>query len=51
MKEFVAEIASISRLRHQNLVPLLGYCRRKGELKLVYEFMPNGSLDKYLHGH
>lgn len=49
MKEFVAEIVSIGRLRHRNLVPLLGYCRRKAELLLVYEYMPNGSLDKYLH--
>ncbi|KAB1220843.1 L-type lectin-domain containing receptor kinase IV.1 [Morella rubra] len=48
MKEFVAEIVSIGRLRHRNLVPLLGYCRRKGELLLVYDYMPNGSLDKYL---
>ncbi|CAL9002591.1 unnamed protein product [Prunus brigantina] len=50
MKEFVAEIVSNGRLRHRNLVPLLGYCRRKGELLLVYEHMPNGSLDKYLYG-
>ncbi|EMS54258.1 L-type lectin-domain containing receptor kinase IV.1 [Triticum urartu] len=49
MKEFVAEVASIGRLRHRNLVPLLGYCRRKGELLLVYDYMPNGSLDKYLY--
>ena len=35
MREFVAEIVSIGRLRHRNLVPLLGYCRRKGELLLV----------------
>ncbi|KAI5012296.1 hypothetical protein ZWY2020_024430 [Hordeum vulgare] len=49
MKEFVAELASIGRLRHRNLVPLLGYCRRKGELLLVYDYMPNGSLDKYLY--
>jgi hypothetical protein len=49
MKEFVAEIVSIGRLRHRNLVPLLGYCRRKGELLLVYDYMANGSLDKYLH--
>ncbi|PQQ03704.1 L-type lectin-domain containing receptor kinase IV.1-like [Prunus yedoensis var. nudiflora] len=49
MKEFVAEIVSIGRLRHRNLVPLLGYCRRKGELLLVYDYMPNGSLDKYLY--
>ncbi|KAL6841817.1 hypothetical protein ACP4OV_028329 [Aristida adscensionis] len=49
-KEFVAEIASIGRLRHRNLVQLLGYCRRKDELLLVYNYMPNGSLDKYLYG-
>ncbi|KAF3454659.1 hypothetical protein FNV43_RR05107 [Rhamnella rubrinervis] len=48
MKEFVAEIASMRRLRHRNLVQLLGYCRRKGELLLVYDYMPNGSLDKSL---
>jgi hypothetical protein len=49
MKEFVAEVSSIGRLRHRNLVPLLGYCRRKGELLLIYDYMPNGSLDKYLY--
>lgn len=49
MKEFVAEIVSIGRLRHRNLVQLLGYCRRKGELLLVYDYMPNGSLDKFLY--
>ncbi|XAR58958.1 Non-specific serine/threonine protein kinase [Bertholletia excelsa] len=48
MKEFVAEIASIGRLRHRNLVQLFRYCRRRGELLLVYDFMPNGSLDKLL---
>ncbi|XP_062214471.1 L-type lectin-domain containing receptor kinase SIT2-like [Phragmites australis] len=51
IKEFVAEVVSIGRLRHRNLVQLLGYCRRKGELLLVYDYMPNGSLDKYLYGH
>ncbi|CAN6977992.1 unnamed protein product [Brassica oleracea var. botrytis] len=49
MKEFVAEIVSIGRMSHRNLVPLLGYCRRRGELLLIYDFMPNGSLDKYLY--
>ncbi|KAF8075543.1 hypothetical protein N665_1087s0012 [Sinapis alba] len=49
LKEFVSEIASIGRMSHRNLVPLLGYCRRKDELLLVYDYMPNGSLDKYLH--
>ncbi|XP_077236881.1 L-type lectin-domain containing receptor kinase IV.1-like isoform X1 [Tasmannia lanceolata] len=48
MREFIAEIISIGRLRHRNLVWLIGYCRCKGELLLVYDFMPNGSLDKLL---
>ena len=51
MKEFVAEIISMGRLRHRNLVQLLGYCRRKGELLLVYDYMPNGSLEKFLYGN
>ncbi|XP_047071314.1 L-type lectin-domain containing receptor kinase SIT2-like [Lolium rigidum] len=49
MKEFVAEVVSIGRLQHRNLAQLLGYCRRKGELVLIYEYMPNGSLDKHLY--
>ncbi|XP_062154193.1 L-type lectin-domain containing receptor kinase S.4-like [Alnus glutinosa] len=48
LQEFVTEVASIGRLRHRNLVQLLGWCRRQGDLLLVYDFMPNGSLDKYL---
>ncbi|OAP02347.1 hypothetical protein AXX17_AT3G54150 [Arabidopsis thaliana] len=48
MSEFLAEISTIGRLRHPNLVRLLGYCRHKENLYLVYDFMPNGSLDKYL---
>ncbi|XP_062095557.1 L-type lectin-domain containing receptor kinase IV.1-like [Humulus lupulus] len=51
MREFVAEIATLGRLRHRNVLPLLGYCRRKGELLLVYDYMPNGSLDKYLYNN
>ncbi|KAE8661109.1 L-type lectin-domain containing receptor kinase IV.3 [Hibiscus syriacus] len=49
MKEFVAEIVSMGGLHHRNLVQVLGYCRRKGELLLVYDYMPNGSLDNYLY--
>ncbi|XP_042489884.1 L-type lectin-domain containing receptor kinase IV.2-like [Macadamia integrifolia] len=48
VREFIAEIISMGKLRHRNIVTLLGYCRRKGELLLVYDFMPNGSLDKFL---
>ncbi|MBA0750770.1 hypothetical protein Gogos_002158 [Gossypium gossypioides] len=48
LREFVSEIASIGRLRHRNLVQLLGWCRRRGDLLLVYDFMANGSLDQFL---
>ncbi|MCL7025539.1 hypothetical protein MKW94_000460 [Papaver nudicaule] len=48
IREFIAEIVSIGQLRHRNIVQLLGYCRRKGELLLVYDYMPNGSLDRFI---
>jgi serine/threonine protein kinase len=48
VREFIAEIASIGQLRHRNLVRLQGWCRHKAELLLVYDYMPNGSLDKHL---
>ncbi|KAJ0021083.1 hypothetical protein Pint_32754 [Pistacia integerrima] len=41
----------MGRLRHRNLVQLRGYCRRKGEFILVYDYMPNGSLDKLLYSN
>ncbi|RWR77345.1 L-type lectin-domain-containing protein [Cinnamomum micranthum f. kanehirae] len=47
-KEYVSEVKTISRLRHRNLVQLLGWCHERGELLLIYEFMPNGSLDSHL---
>lgn len=47
-KEYIAEVKIISRLRHRNLVQLFGWCHAKGEFLLVYEFMPNGSLDYHL---
>jgi len=50
MKEFVAEVATIGRLRHRNLVQLLGYCRLKDELLLAYDYMPNGSVESHLYG-
>ncbi|XP_039131224.1 L-type lectin-domain containing receptor kinase SIT2-like [Dioscorea cayenensis subsp. rotundata] len=49
MTEFIAEIVTLGQLRHRNLVQLLGYCRRKGELLLVYDYMPNGNLGSFLH--
>lgn len=47
--EFIAELSIIACLRHKNLVQLEGWCGEKGELLLVYEYMPNGSLDKILY--
>ncbi|KAK2639753.1 hypothetical protein Ddye_027548 [Dipteronia dyeriana] len=46
-KEYATEVKIISRLRHKNTVKLMGWCHEK-ELILVYEFMPNGSLDFHL---
>ena len=48
MKEYASEIKTIGKLRHRNLVELLGWCHEKRELLLVYEFMPNRSLDYHL---
>ncbi|KAL7227590.1 hypothetical protein ACSBR1_022453 [Camellia fascicularis] len=48
MKEYASEVKIISRLRHRNLVQLLGWCHDKRELLLVYKFMENGSLDYHL---
>ncbi|KAL8094152.1 hypothetical protein AgCh_035862 [Apium graveolens] len=49
IREFIAEIVTMGRLRHRNIVQLLGYCRLKDELLIVYDYMPNGSLDRYLY--
>jgi hypothetical protein len=49
-KEYITEVKIISRLRHRNLVQLIGWCHDRGEFVLVYEFMPNGSLDTHLFG-
>ncbi|KAL4582338.1 hypothetical protein LXL04_006885 [Taraxacum kok-saghyz] len=47
--EFEAEVQVLSKLRHGNLVSLLGYCNEGNDMALVYEFMPNGTLDEKLH--
>ncbi|XP_059428451.1 probable L-type lectin-domain containing receptor kinase S.5 [Corylus avellana] len=49
-QEFVAEVTTIGSLRHKNLVKLIGWCYEKGELLIVYEYMPNSSLDKFIFG-
>ncbi|KAH0860428.1 hypothetical protein HID58_088689, partial [Brassica napus] len=49
-REFITEVKIISSLRHRNLVQLIGWCHEKDEFLMVYEFMPNGSLDAHLFG-
>ncbi|KAK4799084.1 hypothetical protein SAY86_024449 [Trapa natans] len=46
--EFWAEVTIIARMHHLNLVRLWGFCAEKGQRILIYEYVPNGSLDKYL---
>uniref|UniRef100_J3MUE2 non-specific serine/threonine protein kinase n=1 Tax=Oryza brachyantha TaxID=4533 RepID=J3MUE2_ORYBR len=48
--DFLAELSIINRLRHKHLVRLVGWSHDNGELLLVYEYMPNGSLDQHLFG-
>ncbi|KAJ0028244.1 hypothetical protein Pint_34923 [Pistacia integerrima] len=45
IREFAAEIECLGRLRHKHLVNLQGWCKRKNDLLLVYDYIPNGSLD------
>lgn len=47
-REFVTEVNTIGSMHHMNLVRLCGYCSEGSQRLLVYEFMKNGSLDKWL---
>ncbi|KAL2233404.1 LEAF RUST 10 DISEASE-RESISTANCE LOCUS RECEPTOR-LIKE PROTEIN KINASE-like 2.1 isoform X3 [Sesamum indicum] len=49
-EEFVNEVASISATSHVNIVTLVGFCFEGSKRALVYEFMPNGSLDRFICG-
>ncbi|KAL8106404.1 hypothetical protein AgCh_029969 [Apium graveolens] len=48
-RQFVTEIALLSRIHHRNLVPLIGYCEEEHQSMLVYEYMHNGTLRDHMH--
>ncbi|PON38737.1 GPCR kinase [Parasponia andersonii] len=47
-EEFINEVATIGQIHHVNVVRLVGYCAEGFKRALVYEFLPNDSLDKYI---
>ncbi|XP_048624291.1 cysteine-rich receptor-like protein kinase 45 isoform X2 [Brassica napus] len=47
-REFLNEVNLLPKLRHKNLIHLLGFCSEQGQDFLVYEFMPNSSLDQFI---
>ena len=47
-QEFINEVATIGRIHHVNVVQLIGFCVEGSKRALVYEFMPNESLDKHI---
>ncbi|KAJ8483797.1 hypothetical protein OPV22_016282 [Ensete ventricosum] len=49
-KEFKVEVEAIGKVRHKNLVGLIGYCAEGVKRMLVYEYIDNGTLEQWLHG-
>ncbi|XVF67715.1 hypothetical protein PTKIN_Ptkin10aG0144100 [Pterospermum kingtungense] len=49
-KEFSVEVEAIGKVRHKNLVGLVGYCAEGARRMLVYEYVDNGNLEQWLHG-
>ncbi|XP_044417537.1 LEAF RUST 10 DISEASE-RESISTANCEUS RECEPTOR-LIKE PROTEIN KINASE-like 2.2 [Triticum aestivum] len=47
--DFVNEVMSIGRTSHVNIVSLFGFCLEGSKRALIYEYMPNGSLDRYIY--
>lgn len=49
-REFMAEVEMLGRLHHRNLVKLIGICSEENTRCLIYELVPNGSVESHLHG-
>ncbi|KAK2665315.1 hypothetical protein Ddye_003889 [Dipteronia dyeriana] len=49
-KEFKVEVEAIGKVKHKNLVGLIGYCAEGSQRMLVYEYVENGNLEQWLHG-
>ncbi|XP_059067520.1 L-type lectin-domain containing receptor kinase IV.2-like [Cryptomeria japonica] len=49
MEEFMAEISSLGRLQHRNLVALRGWCRKNERIFIIYDYISNGSLERNLY--
>ncbi|GKE70627.1 probable receptor-like protein kinase, partial [Tanacetum coccineum] len=47
--QFQAEVEMLSKVRHSNVVSLIGYGNEGNEMALVYEYMPHGTLDDHFH--
>ena len=45
---FINKIATIGRIYHVNIVQLVGFCVEESKWALIYDFMPNGSLNKFI---
>lgn len=50
-REFQAEVEIISRVHHKHLVSLVGYCISGAQRLVVYEFVPNNTMEFHLHGN
>ncbi|KAK9919407.1 hypothetical protein M0R45_028000 [Rubus argutus] len=47
-QDFINEVSTIGRIHHVNVVQLIGFCSEGSKRALIYDFMPNGSLEKYI---